>query len=148
MELHRVAIFGTRHILTEAPLYQGQEPVYKERYRGRELAWYSTGKLEEALGQGMDVYVVSIRPVFGPQDDWWRARVDAGKVFNAGRIFASLMSGNPMEAAFEPWRRLYGLLGVDWPEGAFHDFDDPAVWLASKYGVKDGSLFTGFRLMC
>ncbi len=148
MDLGNVAIFGTRHILADSPLFAGQEPAFRETHRGRALAWYSTGKLEEALAKGLKVYVVSIRPAFGPQDDWWRALVPAERTFNTPGIFAAAAAGDPMETAFEPWRRVYGLLGLPWPEGRFQDFDDPAVWLASHYGVKDGSLFAGHRLFC
>jgi hypothetical protein len=148
MELHDVAVFGTRHILTESPVFDGQQPAYQEYFRGDLLAWYSTGKLEEALAKGMEVYVVSIRPVFGQQDAWWQALVPADRVFNATGIFAAAVNGDPLEASFAPWRRLYRQLGVPWPEGQFSDFDDPSLWLASNCGVKDGSLFTGHRLLC
>jgi hypothetical protein len=148
MELRNVAVFGTRHILAESPLFAGQEPVYQEYFRGELLAWYSTGKLEEALAQGMEVYVVSIRPVFGQQDVWWQDLVAPDRVFNATGIFAAAVNGDPLEASFVPWRSLYGLLGIPWPEGRFRDFDDPAVWLASQHGVKDGSLFAGHHLLC
>jgi hypothetical protein len=148
MDLHNVAVFGTRHIMTESPVFDGQPPSYQEYFRGELLTWYSTGKLEEALAQGMEVYVVSIRPVFGQQDAWWQAMVPAGRIFNATGIFAAAVNGDPMAASFVPWRSLFRLIGVPWPEGQFRDFDDPSVWLASRYGVKDGSLFAGHRLLC
>ena len=145
--MHKVAVFGTRHILADSPVFEGQESVYQEYFDGRLLAWYSTGKLEEALALKMEVYVVSIRPAFGPQDAWWRALVPSERVFNSKRIFAGLMSDDPMAAVFEPWRELFALLGLPWPEGQFKDFDDPAVWLATHYAVKDGSMFAGHGLL-
>jgi len=146
--MHKVAVFGTRHILTESPVFEGQEPVYQEYFRGELLAWYSTGKLEEALSYKFDIFVVSIRPAFGPQDDWWRALIPPEKVFNAKRVFAALMSGDPMEAVFEPWRELFRWLDLTWPEGEFKDFDDPATWLATHYAIKDGSMFVGHGVLC
>ncbi len=147
MEHSKVAVFGTRHILASSPLYDGQPPVHQEWHRGQRLDWYSTGKLEEAVARGLEIYVVSIRPAFGPQDEWWLEIVGRERAFNAGRIFAAAVSGDPMEAAYEPWRLLFSRLGIPWPEGAFHDFDDPAIWLASRHGIRDGSLFRGHALL-
>ncbi len=147
--MRMVAVFGTRHILTESPVFSGQLPMHVEFIEGREFSWYSTGKLEEALAGNYDVYVVSIRPAFGPQDDWWRALIPPDRIFNARRILFSLLSDDPMEAVFEPWRALYAILGATWPEGEFKDFDDPATWLAANHGVRDGSLFAGHgALVC
>lgn len=148
MDLSRVAVFGTRHILAESPLYPGQPSVYEEWFRGEHLLWYSTGKLEEALAQGADVYVVSIRPLFGPQDEWWLKLVGRDRAYNARRVMAAALSGDAMEAVYEPWRLLFGRLEIPWPEGVFRDFDDPAIWLASRHGIKDGSLFQGHGLWC
>ncbi len=66
----KVAVFSTTHIQAERPLFEGQEPVFELWHRGKPLSWYSTGKLEEAISSGYTVYVCSIRPVFGPHDDW------------------------------------------------------------------------------
>jgi len=149
MDLTKVAVFGTRHILAEAPLYAGQEPVYDEWFRGEHFSWYSTGKLEEALAQGLDVYVVSIRPVFGRQDQWWLKLVGDGRAYNARRSLAAAMAGgDAMEAVYEPWKLFFGRLGVPWPENTFTDFDDPAIWLASRHGVRDGSMFRGHTYWC
>ena len=146
MDLNKVAVFGTRHILASAPLFAGQQPVHEEWSDGKRHCWYSTGKLEEALAQGADVYVVSIRPVFGPWDEWWLKLVGRDRVYNARRVMTAAISGDPMEAVYEPWRLLFGRLGIPWPEGVFQDFDDPAIWLASRHGIRDGSLFRGHGL--
>lgn len=143
-----IAVFGTRHILAERPCFTDQQPVFSEWYRGRRLDWYSTGKLEEAMAKSFEVYVVSIRPVFGPQDEWWLDLVGRSRSFNARNVLAAAASGDPMSAVYEPWRQLFMRLDIPWPEGVFNDFDDPAVWLASRCGVKDGSMFEGHGLMC
>lgn len=110
-------------------------------------SWYSTGKLEEALRAGYEVYVCSIRPQFGSHDNWWRTLVQDDHVFNSERILVGLMTADHMEAVFAPWKALFERLGLRW-DGSFDDFDDPAIALSTRYGMKDGSMFTGHVLLC
>ncbi len=117
MSLHRRIVFGTTDIFRETPRYEGQAPVHAERHRGRGLAWYSTGRLEAALAAGLEVYVCSVRPAFGPQDAWWRRLVDPARVFFNPGLFAAAAVA-PGEALLGPWRRLYAALGFPWPQGA------------------------------
>ncbi|MFC1702957.1 hypothetical protein ACFLZO_00640 [Patescibacteria group bacterium] len=142
-----IAVFGTRHIFAEEPLFEGQEPKWEEWFRGKKYSWYSTGKLEEAVSAGCEIFVCSIRPVFGPHDNWWRELVQNDHIFNSERILSGLMSANYMEAVFAPWKALFEKLGLPWDQ-SFDDFDDPAIALSTRYGVRDGSMFMGHALLC
>lgn len=147
MHGRKIAVFGTRHINAETPLFPEQAPVHELWHRGEHLRWYSTGKLEEAIALGYEVYVVSIRPTFGPHDRWWQALVEPSHVLATGGLFAAAARGDPMTAVFAPWRELFARLGVPWND-VFSDFDDPAIELSARYGVRDGSTFIGYRLLC
>ena len=135
-------IFGTRDICVEEPLFDGQLPVYQEISGGEMLRWYSTGKLEQAIAAGCTAYVVSIRPAFGPHDEWWRALVPPDRVFvNAGMMAA--FTGAPAVAkVFDAWRRFYARFGLRWSD-AFSDLDDPRTHAVEKLGFVDGSAFAG-----
>jgi len=143
----KIAVFGTRHINAEEPLFPGQEPIHDLWHRGERLRWYTTGKLEEAIALGYEVYVVSIRPVFGPHDRWWQALVPSSHVLFSSGLLAASARGDPMAAVFAPWREVFARLGVPWDE-SFSDFDDPATALSTRHGIRDGSMFTGHRLLC
>lgn len=146
MDLSRVIIFGTTHILSDRPIFRGQKPVHVEVRRGRRLRTYSTGRLEEALALGLEVFVCSIRPAFGPADAWWRGLVDQDRVYNASHIFAATDGDAALAAAHEPWRQLYRRLRLHWPENRFTDIDDPAEWLFEHHGVRRGTSLRGYLL--
>jgi len=135
----RMAIFGTRDISVERPTFPGQQPVYEEiGYRT-----YSTGKLEQAIAEGYDVFIVSIRPVFGDHDRWWIELVDPERVFvNRGLLAA--FQGADLDGAdmFDAWRRFYRRMGLPWRED-FTDLDDPRVAAIEHHGFTDGGSFRG-----
>lgn len=143
MHLKKVVVFGTRHLESRQPVFFGQIPTHEEVFRGQRLLTYSTGRLEQALGLGLTVYVVSIRPAFGPHDQWWRQQLPPENVLNATGIFASTDGSQAMTAAFRPWRELYLRLGVTWPEQGFSDLDDPAKYLIEVHGAIDPNCLTG-----
>jgi hypothetical protein len=147
MDFSRVAVFGTTHIMSSRPVFAGQKPVHTEFHRGRRLDTYSTGRLEEALSKGYEVFVCSIRPSFGKHDAWWRRLLGADRVLNAKGLLAAADGASALAAAFAPWRELYRRLGAHWPEGKFIDIDDPADWLSAEYGVVRGASFRGHCLV-
>lgn len=47
-----------------------------QRFKGMSDTLESTGKLEKAIEQGYEVFVITTRTVFNPEiDDWWRNQV-------------------------------------------------------------------------
>ncbi len=47
-----------------------------QRFKGMSDTLESTGKLEKAIEQGYEVFVITTRTVFKPEiDDWWRNQV-------------------------------------------------------------------------
>lgn len=69
MERQKI-VFGTTHLYQTVAAFHGQEPIAHYRHREETHLFWSTGRLEEALDRGMEVYIVSIRFAFGEHDDW------------------------------------------------------------------------------
>jgi hypothetical protein len=143
MHLKRTVVFGTRHLESRRPVFTGQLPAHEEVFRGQRLLTYSTGRLEQALSLGLTVYVVSIRPAFGPHDEWWRQQLPSENVLNSSDIFASANAAQALSSAFRPWRELFRRLGVKWPDEGFKDLDDPSQYLVKVYGSIDPLCLTG-----
>ena len=137
-------IFGTRDIYVEEPLFPGQRPVYEEVSGGELLRWYSTGKLEQAIAAGCTTYVVSIRPAFGPHDEWWQALVPPDRVFVNAGMMAAFTGAPAMAKVFDAWRRFYARFGLRWSD-AFSDLDDPRKTAVEKHGFIDGGVFSGHQ---
>jgi hypothetical protein len=79
--------------------------------RWRDGTGHTTGKLEYAISQGYDVYVVSTRDTVVPESDaWWMALVKPEHVF-----FADEGTGRTEEGWTTGWKRLFKKLGIDWP---------------------------------
>lgn len=143
------AIFGTRDIWDYRAQFPGQSPVFvidEPRPRGAKYPIFSTGKLEQAIAEGYDIYVVSIRPGFADVDNWWRRLVPADHVFvNKGLLPA--FTGNPKAAdIFNAWRQFYRLLGLPWSD-KFTDMDDPRTAAIAVHGLKDGGSFRSNKLL-
>jgi hypothetical protein len=143
----QIVVFGTRHLESDGPLYLGQSPVYTEHRRGQHLRTYSTGRLEEALRLGLRVYVVSIRPAFGPQDEWWRRALPAERVRSTPGIFQIRSGREILPAVFRPWVELYEELGLPWPQAGFSNIDEPARHLHENLGLVDPESLIGFRVL-
>ena len=143
MNLNKVVVFGTRHLESSRLVFPGQPPVHEELFRGQRHQTFSTGRLEQALRLGLTVYVVSIRPAFGPHDEWWLKLVPSENVLNTADILMSAGADQATAAAFRPWRELYRRLGLYWPPGQFRDLDDPARYLVKTYGIVDPTHLTG-----
>ncbi len=138
-------VFGTSVLAADAPVYPGQPPAHVERFRGRILASYSTGRLEEALRRGCAVFVCSIRFAFGPHDQWWQELVDPANVFCNDRLLESVLGSHREidDALMDSWRRLYERLGLPWCDD-FRRCDDANIALIVRHGVLDGSLIKGY----
>jgi|GEM_PF-2565798 len=133
-----IVVFGTTDIMSEEPAYEGQSPIYVHACPNYGYKLWSSGKLERALGEGYDVYVVSVIPLFRPEDAWWRELVPAERVYRP----VTDACGEP-DRAFDhfinaPWRRFLADIGRPWPRGV----DDAIVWRESLDG-SDGLLYGG-----
>ncbi len=108
--------------------------------------WTSTGVLEAAINEGLDVYVVLIRSILvSPSDDAWSARVPSDRIFLADQGIQNMdlfmASG---------WLRCVEMFGLVWPtEGEEKETDSQkpahwswvrAVWLP-KQGIMDARAF-------
>ena len=142
MGTREIAVFSTTGIFCETPAFPGQKPVYEEQVGNWSLSWYSTGRLEEALGREMTVYVCSIRPLPGEQDAWWRRLVEARNVIFADELLRPFAAGGGMSVLLGPWRRLYARLGIAWDE-AFSDPEHARAALAGS-GIVNGNALRGF----
>ena len=141
------AIFGTRDIYDTRPAHTGQAPTHEEigRFGGRH-SWYSTGKLEEALASGYEIYVISIRPAFGPHDDWWRALVPSENVYVNPGIMAAFMGDPTSSRVHGAWQNFYRRFGLPWSH-TFRDLDDPRTAAVTLHGFTDGGSFYGRTIL-
>jgi len=133
-----IVAFGTTTIMSSEPLFPGQPPVYTNDCPEQGYSCYSTGKLEAALAEGHDVYVVTILPLPRPEDAWWRDLVPPE------RIYSPVLDarGEP-EQTFDhfvngPWRRFLTDLGRRWPE----DVKDALIFRETLDG-SNGILYGG-----
>ena len=133
-----IVVFGTTAIVSEHPMYPGQPPVYENRCLIHGYRSWSSGKLERALGEGHDVYVCTVLPLFRPEDAWWRALVPPDRIYRP----VSDARGKPEEAfdhfVNDPWRRFLADIGRSWPRGV----DDAIEWRETLDG-SDGLLYGG-----
>lgn len=141
MDECRIAVFGTTAIMSDMPVFKGQQPVHSEIWRRKYYASYSTGRLERALDLGLEVWVCSIRPAFGPQDGWWRKLVPAERVLGTD-LSVMDVGRNGMAGLLEPWKRLYERFGLLW--GGFTDPFDARDALDGSRGVIYGGYLQGF----
>lgn len=142
MDLRHIAILSTTDIQAEHPAYPGQAPVPGGTPGRRVPGVWSTGRLEQALRLGLDVFVCSIRPAFGPHDRWWRAMVPPDKVFCADGLLRPFRPSEAERLLIEPWRRLYAALGVRWDPSLTHERDARAR-LVDRFGAVDGATLSG-----
>ena len=133
-----ITVFGTTAMIAEAPVFPGQPPIYERGCPKHGYKAWSSGKLELALATGHDVYVVTVVPIFRPEDAWWRALVPPERVYRP----VGDARGTP-DQAFEhfindPWRRFLSDIGRPWPDGV----DDAIEWRETLDG-SDGLLYGG-----
>ena len=110
-DLSRIAVLTDDDLWGVLRRFPGQSPICARHDDG--TACYSAGRLEEALGKGLEVYVVSARNVveFDEHDDWWRRLVKPENVFDCPLL----------EGRLWPWQRLYARFGI-------HDPGYRSVW--------------------
>ncbi|HJV32880.1 MAG TPA: hypothetical protein VJ694_02530 [Patescibacteria group bacterium] len=133
-----IVVFGTTDIMSEDPAYDGQEPIYVNACPQHGYKLWSSGKLERALGEGHDVYVVTVVPLFRPEDAWWRELVPAERIYRP----VTDARGEPSQAYDHfingPWKRFLADIGRPWPKGV----EDAIAWRSSLDG-SDGLLYGG-----
>lgn len=144
METCRIIVLGTSDLARETPAFAGQSPVYEQVWRRRLWRWYSTGRLEQALRIGCEVCVCSVRPVFGPQDAWWRELVRADRTF-APRWKGASGQQLSERLLYEPWKRFFRHAGLRWPDDG-RDGIDVRRGLDGRFGVLYGGYLQGFTL--
>lgn len=138
-----IVVFGTTTIVSHRPVFSGQEPVYEDpdpRYGYQ--AW-STGKLENALASGHDVYVCTVIPRFRPEDAWWRLYVPPERIYAPAADARGTVDQIKEHFIEGPWRRFLADIGRPWPEG----IDDILRWresLDGSGGVLYGGHLAGF----
>ena len=133
-----LAVFGTTAIVSETPMYGGQQPVYENGCPRHGYKIWSSGRLERAIGEGYDVYVVTVIPLFRPEDEWWRELVPADHIYRpvtdargtAEQVFDHFIN--------DPWRRFLADIGRAWPKGVV----DAIAWRETLDG-SDGLLYGG-----
>ena len=133
-----IVVFGTTDILSEKPVFPGQEPIYVNDCPRHGYRLWSHGKLERAVEQGHEVYVVTVIPIFRPEDAWWRELVPPDRIYRP----VTDAHGSP-DQAFEhfinaPWKRFLADIGRPWPEGV----KDAIEWRRTLDG-SDGLLYGG-----
>ena len=133
-----IVVFGTTAIVSELPMFPGQRPVYENACAVYGYKAWSSGRFERALADGSDVYVVTVLPLFRPEDAWWRALVPPERIY---RPVADARGS--AEEAFDhfvndPWRRFLADIGRPWPDGV----TDALEWRETLDG-SDGLLYGG-----
>lgn len=137
-------VFGTNQLMADKPTYDGQAPVYQgfvDMLAPTFVTRWSTGRLEQAVAQGMEVFVCSLKPELGPHDAWWRKLVPPENVFlyeelNSGTLHVSVIG----QKAYLPWQRLFARLGIPW-EARFERVNVARSALA-EHNVIDGRILT------
>lgn len=114
----RIIVFGTRDIASDAPAHAGERPVFDGFVGRHRVIQYSTGRLERALAEGLEIHVCSIRPAFGAHDRWWLALVPPERV-HAPVIPPGRRAVKEIAWLLEcgPWKRLFDALGLPWDDG-------------------------------
>jgi len=132
-----IVAFGTTAIMSGDPLFDGQPPVYRHTCPEHGYDCYSTGKLEAALAEGHDVYVVTIIPLPRPEDAWWRARVPPERIYSP--VLDARGTREQIYDHFinDPWRRFLADIGRPWPKGV-----DAFTWRETLDG-SNGILYGG-----
>lgn len=133
-----IVVFGTTDIMSEDPAYDGQEPIYANACSAHGYRLWSSGKLERASGEGHSIYVVTVVPLFRPEDAWWRGLVPADRIYRPvadargerHQAFDHFING--------PWRRFLADIGRVLPAGV----EDALLWRETLDG-SDGLLYGG-----
>jgi hypothetical protein len=133
-----IVVFGTTAMMSGDPAYPGQEPIYRNTCPQHGYDVYSTGKFEAALALGHDVYVVTVIPLFRPEDAWWREMLPAERIYRPVTDARGLLSQIYDHFINAPWKRFYRDMGRAWPEGV----KDAFTWRESLDG-SNGILYGG-----
>ncbi|HWQ99511.1 MAG TPA: hypothetical protein VN397_01535 [Candidatus Methylomirabilis sp.] len=141
--LDGIAVFTLSDLCGFTPRFRNQSRIAVCGAHGPNTSLYSTGKLERALYEGCDVWVILSRHEFHSSDDWFRCMLPLDRVRKMND-----RSSNLIEPWFEVTLELrsmltkqaqgngYDLIRIDW-------VDDLKVFLGS-YGVEFGDAFNGF----
>ena len=78
-----------------------------QRFKGMSDELESTGKLENAISQGYEVFVITSRTVFKPEiDDWWRNQVS--------KVYTGYTGGGAHDSGLiETYKRFYRDQNID-----------------------------------
>lgn len=103
-DLSRVAVLMDADLWGVLRRFPGQSPIGAH---DDGTACYSTGRLEEAFGKELEVFVVTDRHAveFDEHDAWWRELVKPENVFARPLL----------EGRLWPWQRLYARFGIHDP---------------------------------
>lgn len=137
----KIVVFGTTALYKKVPLYEGQKPVFENQCKkGHHEAFWSTGKLEEALERHYRVYVVSVRWAFYEYDCWWIDALPEEHIFHNGMAVLGKFPARDLQARLlYSWRSFYEHLGIEWDEH-FIEWDDPLMHLITHHGIVHGSV--------
>jgi hypothetical protein len=135
----RIAVFQTLEMYSTLPTVYAPKghPTQIRHHPGEpsQTPYYSTGKLEAALEQGCDVWVLHWFDV--PEaNDWWIGRVNQNQVLDAREAF-NHPSG---QAAIDLMRQLYALLDLPW-DNSIKGYREGLDELA-KHGILRGYMFS------
>ena len=78
-----------------------------QRFKGMSDELESTGKLENAISQGYEVFVITSRTVFKPEiDDWWRNQIS--------KLYTGYTGGGAQDSGLiETYKRFYRDQNID-----------------------------------
>lgn len=125
-----VIVFFHSDIQYQWQLTEGQKPSAENNG----TRYYTTGRLEEALEKGYDVYVLYSDIKLHPQDKWWVGLIDEDHVFLLDTDRGRYMGASDPNL-LDICHRLFEYLEVDWP-------DDLTTWTEVR-GVLDRLGFSG-----
>lgn len=141
--LDGVAVLTPGAIYDFTPATRNQQRVATCNARGGNTPVYSTGRLEQAVSEQFDVWVVTSRHELEPSDEWWTKLLPSGRVLTLYERSSGLM---------EPWLILlltlmYELDPSAWPEEDELNalaFPDDVQDILARLGVELVEYFEGF----
>lgn len=133
----QVVVFVTSEICVLSPPFKGAVPKYtlNEGSNGQVMyAFYSTGRLEKAIKDDCDVWILNTTPLDQPQTQWWYDLVNSEKILDL-TDFLDIESQKALGVMF----LLYERLNLKWDKAVKY-------WHSARYAMLNMGVKLGFQI--